>query len=81
MLRKAMRKKQVLEATGLPNSTLYEKIAKGHLSKATKLDPDGRNVVWWEDEVIAWQASVIARNAGIAAYKTPARPSRQGANA
>jgi predicted DNA-binding transcriptional regulator AlpA len=56
VLRKALRKKAVLEATGLPNSTLYEQIAKG------RFDPDGRNVVWWEDEVIAWQASVISRN-------------------
>jgi prophage regulatory protein len=63
VLRKALRKKQVLEATGLPNSTLYEKIAKGLFPKPAKIDPDGRNVIWWEDEVIAWQASVMARNA------------------
>jgi prophage regulatory protein len=62
VLRKALRKKAVLEATGLPNSTLYEQIAKGRFPKPTKVDPDGRNVVWWEDEVIAWQASVISRN-------------------
>jgi prophage regulatory protein len=67
MLRKALRKKAVLEATGLPNSTLYEQIAKGLFPRPTKVDPHGRNVIWWEDEVIAWQASVIARNAGIAA--------------
>jgi predicted DNA-binding transcriptional regulator AlpA len=67
VLRKAMRKKAVLEATGLPNSTLYEQIAKGHFPKGTKLDPDGRNVIWWEDEVIAWQAGVMARNAATAA--------------
>jgi prophage regulatory protein len=63
VLRKALRKKQVLEATGLPNSTLYEKIAKSLFPKPAKIDPDGRNVIWWEDEVIAWQASVMARNA------------------
>ena len=63
MLRKALRKKQVLEATGLPNSTLYEKIAKSLFPKPAKIDPDGRNVIWWEDEVIARQASVMARNA------------------
>jgi prophage regulatory protein len=63
VLRKALRKKAVLEATGLPNSTLYEQIAKGLFPRPTKIDPDGRNVIWWEDEVIAWQASVISRNA------------------
>jgi predicted DNA-binding transcriptional regulator AlpA len=42
---------------------LYEKIAKGLFPKPAKIDPDGRNVIWWEDEVIAWQASVMARNA------------------
>jgi prophage regulatory protein len=63
MLRKALRKKAVIEATGLPNSTLYEQIAKGLFPKPIKIDPDGRNVIWWEDEVIAWQASVMARNA------------------
>jgi prophage regulatory protein len=67
VLRKALRKKAVLEATGLPNSTLYEQIAKGRFPKPTKVDPDGRNVIWWEDEVIAWQASVISRNAEAAA--------------
>jgi prophage regulatory protein len=66
VLRKALRKKAVLEATGLPNSTLYEQIAKGRFPKPTKIDPDGRNVVWWEDEVIAWHASVISRNAALA---------------
>jgi prophage regulatory protein len=63
MLRKALRKKAVLEATGLPNSTLYEQIAKGRFPRPVKIDPDGRNVIWWEDEVVAWQASVMARNA------------------
>jgi prophage regulatory protein len=63
MLRKALRKKAVIEATGLPNSTLYEQIAKGLFPKPIKIDPDGRNVIWWEEEVIAWQASVMARNA------------------
>jgi prophage regulatory protein len=67
VLRKALRKKAVLEATGLPNSTFYELIAKGRFPKPTKIDPDGRNVIWWEDEVIAWQASVISRNAEAAA--------------
>jgi prophage regulatory protein len=66
VLRKALRKKAVLEATGLPNSTLYEQIAKGLFPKPTKIDPNGRNVIWWEDEVVAWQANVIARNSAAA---------------
>jgi predicted DNA-binding transcriptional regulator AlpA len=55
-----MRKAGVLEATGWPNSTLYLKIKQGKFPKGTKLDPDGKAVVWFEDEVEAIQKAAVA---------------------
>jgi predicted DNA-binding transcriptional regulator AlpA len=59
MVRKAMRKPAVLAATGWSNSTLYAKIAEGKFAKPTKLDPEGRTVVWFEDEVEAFQKRAV----------------------
>jgi predicted DNA-binding transcriptional regulator AlpA len=66
MIRNALRKPAVLAATGWSNSTLYAYIAKGKFPKPTKLDPDGRAVVWWSDEVEAFQKRAIERNAAAA---------------
>jgi predicted DNA-binding transcriptional regulator AlpA len=63
MTRVVLRKPAVLAATGWSNSTLYEKIARGIFPKPTKLDPSGRTVVWWSDEVEAFQKRAIERNA------------------
>ena len=62
-MRTALRKPAVLAATGWSNSTLYEKIAKGKFPRPTKLDPEGRTVVWFEDEVEAFQKRAIERHA------------------
>jgi prophage regulatory protein len=62
MTRNVLRKPAVLAATGWSNSTLYEKIAKGKFPKPTKLDPDGRTVVWFEDEVVEFQKRAVSRN-------------------
>ena len=40
---------------------MYEKIARGIFPKPTKLDPDGRTVVWFEDEVAEFQKRAILR--------------------
>jgi predicted DNA-binding transcriptional regulator AlpA len=60
MVRKVMRKPAVLEATGWPPSTLYWKIKQGLFPKGTKLDPKGKAVVWFEDEVEAFQNAAVA---------------------
>jgi predicted DNA-binding transcriptional regulator AlpA len=60
-LHKALRKGAVLAATGFGHSKLYDLIAKGLFPKPTKIDPDGRVSVWWEDEVIEYQQRAIAR--------------------
>jgi prophage regulatory protein len=61
MIRTAVRKPKVLAATGWSNSTLYANIAKGKFPKGTRLDPDGRIVVWFEDEIAAYQRAAIER--------------------
>jgi prophage regulatory protein len=60
MVRKALRKPAVLDATGWSTATLYAKIAAGIFPPGTKLDPNGRAVVWFDDEVAKFQAN--ARN-------------------
>ena len=59
MVRTAMRLPAVLGATGWAKPTLYAKIADGKFPKGTKLDPDARAVVWWEDEVEAFQKAAV----------------------
>lgn len=54
MVRKVMRLPAVLDATGWAKPTLYAKIADGKFPKGTKLDPDARAVVWFEDEIEAF---------------------------
>jgi len=63
MARKLMRKPAVLAATGWSNSTLYQKIKEGKFPKPTKIDPDGRCVGWWEDEVDEIQKRAAERQA------------------
>jgi prophage regulatory protein len=63
MTRTVLRKPAVLAATGWSNSTLYEKITKGLFPKPIRLDPEGRTVIWFEDEVEAFQKRAVARNA------------------
>jgi prophage regulatory protein len=66
MIRKALRKPAVLTATGWSNSTLYAKIKDGKFPAPTKLDPDGRAVVWFEDQLEAFQKRAIERQAAAA---------------
>ena len=60
MVRKVMRKPAVLAATGWANSTLYWKIEQEKFPRGVKLDQSGRSVVWFEDEVEAWQKAALA---------------------
>lgn len=66
MARNALRKQEVLKATGWSNSTLYTKIAEGKFPKGTKIDPEGRCVVWFDDQVAEIQQRAIDRNAATA---------------
>jgi predicted DNA-binding transcriptional regulator AlpA len=60
MVRKVMRLPAVLAATGWAKPTLYVKIAAGKFPKGTKLDPDARAVVWFEDQIEAFQKAAVA---------------------
>jgi predicted DNA-binding transcriptional regulator AlpA len=55
MVRTVLRRQAVLKATGWATSTLYRKIKEGTFPAGTKLDPEGQTVVWFEDEVEAFQ--------------------------
>ena len=71
MTRIVMRKPAVIAATGWSNSTLYSKIAEGKFPKPTKLDPEGRTVVWFEDEVEAFQKRAVDHQNFAASRKRP----------
>lgn len=58
MVRKAMRLPAVLDATGWAKATLYAKISDGKFPPGRKLDPEGRAVVWFEDEVARFQGAI-----------------------
>jgi predicted DNA-binding transcriptional regulator AlpA len=60
MVRKVMRLPAVLAATGYAKPTLYAKIKELKFPKGTKLDPNGRAVVWFEDEIEAFQKAAVA---------------------
>ncbi|WP_338688937.1 AlpA family phage regulatory protein [Bradyrhizobium sp. 26S5] len=59
-IRKVLRLPAVLSATGWAKPTLYRKIAEGKFPVGRKLDPDARAVVWFEDEVEAFQSAAVA---------------------
>lgn len=54
-LQRFLRRKEVEVATGLPRSTIYERMASGKFPRP--VFPDGRRSARWiEAEIIAWQA-------------------------
>ena len=67
MVRAALRRDAVLRATGWSVQTLYRKIKEKKFPAGTKLDPDGQAVVWFEDEIEAFQKAAISAATGVAA--------------
>ena len=55
----------VVRATGLPQSTIYEMVGRGTFPKQVRLSP--RAVGWVESEVLDWQHAKIAERDGEAA--------------
>lgn len=52
---KILRKRQVTERTGLPPSSMYEKISAGTFPKPIRLGGEGTRCTGWiESEVEAW---------------------------
>lgn len=54
-VRTVLRRDRILEVTGWAVPTLYKKMADGRFPRGHKMDPRGKLVVWWEDEIEAWQ--------------------------
>ena len=49
---------QVRDITGLPQSSIYEAVAKGEFPRQVRLGP--QRVAWVESEIRQWQANRIA---------------------
>jgi predicted DNA-binding transcriptional regulator AlpA len=58
-MRTAVRLPGALRATGLSKSTFYQKIEDGLIPRGTKIDPAGRIVIWWQDELEKIQERAI----------------------
>lgn len=60
-VRRALRQKDVLEALGIGKSQLYDGIVRGIYPGPCKVDENGRNSIWWDNEIRAIQDAAIAR--------------------
>jgi prophage regulatory protein len=58
MVQRILRRSDVESATGLPRSTIYERMAAGTFPKPVPLGV--RAVGWLEEEIINWQKRRIA---------------------
>ena len=63
-LRRFLRLDQVREITGMPVSSIYDKMSRGEFPRPVKLSDNPKakkhSVRWLEDEVVAWQQQRIA---------------------
>ena len=65
MVQNILRRHDVERVTGLPRSTIYDKVAKGTFPKPVQLSE--RAVGWLENEIADWQkARIAARDGGAA---------------
>jgi prophage regulatory protein len=58
MVQAILRRDEVERATGLPRSTIYDKMAKGDFPKPIRIG--ARAVGWLEQDIAAWQETRIA---------------------
>lgn len=65
MVQTILRRDAVERVTGLPRSTIYEKMAKGDFPKPIRISP--RAVGWLENEIAEWQKARIAARDEVAA--------------
>jgi prophage regulatory protein len=61
-MQKILRRPEVERATGLPRSSIYERVAAGKFPKPVPLG--GRSVGWLEAEVTEWQNQRVAERDG-----------------
>lgn len=62
MVQRFLRRREVVNVTGLPTSTIYEKIASGAFPRPVQISP--RRVAWLETEIAEWQEQRIAERDG-----------------
>lgn len=72
IMHKILRRDQVEQVTGLPRSSIYERMAAGTFPRPIPLG--GRSVGWLEAEIIEWQKARIAERDLIAAEPRRVRP-------
>ena len=65
MVHNILRRHDVERVTGLPRSTIYNKIAKGEFPQPIKLSM--KSVGWLESEIADWQSARIAARDGAGA--------------
>lgn len=65
MVQNILRRNEVERVTGLPRSTLYDKIASGEFPKPIRLG--ARAVGWLEADIADWQKARIAARDGVSA--------------
>lgn len=58
VLQTILRRHDVERVTGLPRSTIYDKVAKGEFPRPIQLS--ARAVGWLESEIVEWQKVRIA---------------------
>jgi predicted DNA-binding transcriptional regulator AlpA len=66
MARKALRLPAVLELMGCSRGTWYEGIKRGIYPEPTRLDPNGRIAIWFDDQIDEIQKRAVKRNAAVA---------------
>lgn len=62
MVNTVLRRAEVERVTGLPRSTIYDKIKSGTFPKPIPLG--ARAVGWLETEIVAWQRARVAERDG-----------------
>lgn len=59
MVQNILRRTEIERVTGLPRSTIYEKMSRGEFPKPVRIS--GRAVGWIESEVAEWQGALIEK--------------------
>ena len=62
MVRRFLRRPEVEMVTGLPRSTIYDRMSEGTFPKPVKIGPQA--VGWLEDEIAAWVEAKISERDG-----------------
>jgi prophage regulatory protein len=59
-IRRWVRMPELLRIVPYTERTIFRKMAAGTFPRAVRIDPDGRAVAWFEDEIIAYQKAAVS---------------------